>query len=74
MSIPAAAPSDEHCYLSSSDLLSCRFYDKERAAFQIHHTNIRPGDGRTRFSTSMSELFPVHNAGKVMQRQHADLC
>ncbi|XP_042743157.1 LOW QUALITY PROTEIN: testis-expressed protein 45 [Lagopus leucura] len=42
-----------------------RFYDKERAAFQIHHTNIRPGDGCTRFSTSMSELFPVHNAEPV---------
>ncbi|NXI62704.1 TEX45 protein, partial [Anseranas semipalmata] len=42
-----------------------RFYDKERAAFQIHHTNLQLGDGCTRFSTSTSELFPVHNLEPV---------
>ncbi|XP_015741935.1 testis-expressed protein 45 [Coturnix japonica] len=42
-----------------------RFYDKERAVFQIHHTNVQQGDGRTRFSTTVSEHFPVHNAEPV---------
>ncbi|XP_074421418.1 stabilizer of axonemal microtubules 5 isoform X2 [Larus michahellis] len=42
-----------------------RAYDKERAASQIHHTNLQLGDGRTRFSTSTSVLFPVHDPEPV---------
>ncbi|NWX51429.1 TEX45 protein, partial [Steatornis caripensis] len=42
-----------------------RVYDKERAASQIYHTNLRLGDGRTRFSTLTSELFPVHRLEPV---------
>ncbi|XP_064325817.1 stabilizer of axonemal microtubules 5 [Phalacrocorax carbo] len=43
-----------------------RAYDKERAASQIHHTNLQLGDGCTRFSTSTSELFPVHDLEPVI--------
>ncbi|KFQ68356.1 Uncharacterized protein C19orf45, partial [Phaethon lepturus] len=42
-----------------------RVYDKEHAASQIHCTNLQLGDGHTRFSTSTSELFPVHNLEPV---------
>lgn len=42
-----------------------RIYDKERAVFQIHHTNLQLGDGCTRFSTSTSELYPVHDLEPV---------
>ncbi|NXJ95002.1 TEX45 protein, partial [Corythaixoides concolor] len=36
-----------------------RVYDKERAASQIHRTNLQLGDGCTRLPTATSELFPV---------------
>ncbi|KFP29317.1 Uncharacterized protein C19orf45, partial [Colius striatus] len=42
-----------------------RVYDKERAASQIHHTNLQLGDGCTRFSTSTSESFPEHSLEPV---------
>ncbi|XP_014808348.1 PREDICTED: uncharacterized protein C19orf45 homolog isoform X1 [Calidris pugnax] len=42
-----------------------RAYDKELAASQIHHTNLQLGDGRTRFSTQTSELFPPHDLEPV---------
>ncbi|KAM9369053.1 stabilizer of axonemal microtubules 5 [Phaethornis superciliosus] len=42
-----------------------RAYDKELAASQAHHTNVQLGDGCTRFSTSTSEHFPVHNPEPV---------
>ncbi|KFQ74978.1 Uncharacterized protein C19orf45, partial [Phoenicopterus ruber ruber] len=44
---------------------TCRVYDKEGAASQIHRTNLQLGDGRTRFSTSTSELFPGHSLEPV---------
>ncbi|NWT46109.1 TEX45 protein, partial [Chroicocephalus maculipennis] len=54
----------KHAY-SAPEKRTHRAYDKERAASQIHHTNLQLGDGRTRFSTSTSELFPVHNPEPV---------
>ncbi|NXG67605.1 TEX45 protein, partial [Hemiprocne comata] len=42
-----------------------RAYNKGLAASQIYHTNMQLGDGCTRFSTSTSELFPVHNPEPV---------
>ncbi|KAM9254506.1 stabilizer of axonemal microtubules 5 [Cariama cristata] len=47
------------------DKRTCRVYGKERAASQIHRTNLQLGDGCTRFSTLMSELFPVHSIEPV---------
>ncbi|KFV57104.1 Uncharacterized protein C19orf45, partial [Tyto alba] len=54
----------KHAY-SAPDKRRHRVYDKERAASQIHHTNMQLGDGCIRFSTSTSELFPVHNLEPV---------
>ncbi|XP_050766665.1 testis-expressed protein 45 [Gymnogyps californianus] len=54
----------KHAY-SAPDKRTHRVYDKERAASQIHRTNLQLGDGCTRFSTSTSELFPVHNLEPV---------
>ncbi|XP_032059818.1 testis-expressed protein 45 [Aythya fuligula] len=54
----------KHAY-TVPDKRKHRVYDKERAVFQIHHTNLQLGDGCTRFSTSTSELFPVHNLEPV---------
>ncbi|NXU80534.1 TEX45 protein, partial [Oreotrochilus melanogaster] len=42
-----------------------RACDKELAASQVHHTNLKLGDGCTRFSTSTSEHFPAHNPEPV---------
>ncbi|NXH68854.1 TEX45 protein, partial [Hydrobates tethys] len=50
---------------SAPDKRPHRVYDKECAASQIHRTNLRLGDGCTRFSTSTSELFPAHNLEPV---------
>ncbi|XP_031412949.1 testis-expressed protein 45 [Meleagris gallopavo] len=61
----SGSTSEQKYAYTAPDKREHRFYDKERAAFQILHTNVQPGDGRTRFSTSMSELFPVHNAEPV---------
>ncbi|KAF1450977.1 TEX45 protein, partial [Pygoscelis papua] len=54
----------KHAY-SAPDKRMRRVYDKERAASQIHRTNLQLGDGCTRFSTSTSELFPVHSLEPV---------
>ncbi|NWY62201.1 TEX45 protein, partial [Chionis minor] len=54
----------KHAY-SAPEKRTHRVYDKERAASQIHHTNLQLGDGCTRFSTSTSELFPVHSPEPV---------
>ncbi|KFQ54502.1 Uncharacterized protein C19orf45, partial [Pelecanus crispus] len=54
----------KHAY-SAPDKRTRRAYDKERAASQIHRTNLQLGDGRTRFSTSTSELFPVRSLEPV---------
>ncbi|NWH17837.1 TEX45 protein, partial [Grus americana] len=54
----------KHAY-SAPDKRTHTAYDKECAASQIHHTNLRLGDGCTRFSTSTSELFPAHNLEPV---------
>ncbi|NXE79701.1 TEX45 protein, partial [Cochlearius cochlearius] len=54
----------KHAY-SAPDKRTHRAYEKERAASQIHRTNLQLGDGCTRFSTSTSELFPVHNLEPV---------
>ncbi|XP_040509746.1 testis-expressed protein 45 isoform X3 [Gallus gallus] len=61
----SGSTSEQKYAYTAPDKREHRFYDKECAAFQIHHTNMQLGDGRTRFSTSMSELFPVHNAEPV---------
>ncbi|NXI42221.1 TEX45 protein, partial [Galbula dea] len=50
---------------SAPDKKTHRVYDKEHAASQIYHTNLQLGDGCTRFSTLMSELFPVHSIEPV---------
>ncbi|NWR60587.1 TEX45 protein, partial [Bucorvus abyssinicus] len=50
---------------SAPDQRTHRAYDKEHAASKIYHTNVRLGDGCTRFSTSTSELFPVHSPEPV---------
>ncbi|NXW55455.1 TEX45 protein, partial [Eurystomus gularis] len=49
----------------ASDKRTHRAYDKERAASEIHRTNLQLGDGSTRFSTLTSELFPAHNLEPV---------
>ncbi|NXF51967.1 TEX45 protein, partial [Oceanites oceanicus] len=54
----------KHAY-SAPDKRTHRAYDKECAASQIHRTNLQLGDDCTRFSTSTSELFPVHNLEPV---------
>ncbi|NXX58472.1 TEX45 protein, partial [Scopus umbretta] len=54
----------KHTY-NAPDKRTHRVYDKERAASQIHRTNLRLGDGCTRFSTSTSELFPAHSLEPV---------
>ncbi|NWQ91710.1 TEX45 protein, partial [Burhinus bistriatus] len=54
----------KHAY-SAPEKRTHRAYNKEHAASQIHHTNLQLGDGCTRFSTSMSEFFPVHNLEPV---------
>ncbi|NXS42133.1 TEX45 protein, partial [Balaeniceps rex] len=54
----------KHAY-SAPDKRTHRVYDKEHAASQIHRTNLQLGDGCTRFSTSTSELFPVHSLEPV---------
>ncbi|NXT31001.1 TEX45 protein, partial [Pelecanoides urinatrix] len=54
----------KHAYIAP-DKRTHRAYDKECAAAQIHRTNLQLGDGCTRFSTSTSELFPVHNLEPV---------
>ncbi|NXJ68381.1 TEX45 protein, partial [Rostratula benghalensis] len=54
----------KHAY-SATEKRTHRAYDKELAASQIHHTNVRLGDGHSRFSTSMSELFPGHDPDPV---------
>ncbi|KAM6040207.1 LOW QUALITY PROTEIN: stabilizer of axonemal microtubules 5 [Theristicus caerulescens] len=50
---------------SAPDKRTHRAYDKGRAASGIHRTNLQLGDGCTRFSTSTSEQFPVHNLEPV---------
>ncbi|XP_067417185.1 stabilizer of axonemal microtubules 5 isoform X2 [Emydura macquarii macquarii] len=50
---------------SNSHLMPCRVYDRERAAFQIHKTNIKPGDGHTRFYTVTLESFPLREIASV---------
>ncbi|KFV53738.1 Uncharacterized protein C19orf45, partial [Gavia stellata] len=58
--ISGSVSEHKHAY-SAPDKRTHRVYDKERAASQIHHVNLRLGDGSTRFSTTTSEFFPVHN-------------
>ncbi|XP_074834688.1 stabilizer of axonemal microtubules 5 isoform X2 [Carettochelys insculpta] len=48
----------KHAY-TVQDMRNHRVYDKEHAAFHIHRTNIKPGDGRTRFLTVTLESFPL---------------
>ncbi|XP_061457848.1 stabilizer of axonemal microtubules 5 [Rhineura floridana] len=40
-------------------------YDPDRAAAQVHQTNIQPGDGRQSFSTIMSESYPWKDPGPL---------
>ncbi|NXN27438.1 TEX45 protein, partial [Nycticryphes semicollaris] len=54
----------KHAY-SAPEKTTHRAYDKELVASQIHHTNLQLGDGHTRFSTCMFELFPVHDTDPV---------
>ncbi|XP_043358711.1 testis-expressed protein 45 isoform X2 [Dermochelys coriacea] len=54
----------KHAY-TLQDTRNHRVYDKECAAFQIHKTNIMPGDGRTRFFTVTLESFPRRELGAV---------
>ncbi|XP_010143324.1 PREDICTED: uncharacterized protein C19orf45 homolog, partial [Buceros rhinoceros silvestris] len=68
---PAAEPSEKgrplplNVAFGGSELVSCRAYDKERAASQTHRTNLRLGDGCSRFCPSTSELFPAHSPEPV---------
>ncbi|XP_077698121.1 stabilizer of axonemal microtubules 5 isoform X3 [Eretmochelys imbricata] len=48
---------EKHAY-TLQDTRNRRVYSKECAAFQIHKTNITPGDGCTRFFTVTLESFP----------------
>ncbi|NXN40351.1 TEX45 protein, partial [Rhinoptilus africanus] len=59
-----ALSEQKHAY-SAPEKRTHRAYDKDRAASQIHHTNLRLGDGRPRFSTSTSEHFPGHTREPV---------
>ncbi|KAM6369411.1 stabilizer of axonemal microtubules 5 [Pluvialis apricaria] len=54
----------KHAY-SAPEKRTHRVYNKERAASQIHCTNLQLGDDCARFSTSTSELFPAHNLEPV---------
>uniref|UniRef100_A0A8C8VKR8 Testis expressed 45 n=1 Tax=Pelusios castaneus TaxID=367368 RepID=A0A8C8VKR8_9SAUR len=48
---------EKHAY-TVQDIENHSVYNREHAAFQIHKTNIKPGDGRTRFHTVTLESFP----------------
>ncbi|KAM9111838.1 stabilizer of axonemal microtubules 5 [Pangshura tecta] len=63
---------EKHAY-TLQDTWNHRVYDKERAAFQIHKTNIKSGDGCTRFFTVALESFPrreLDTAGRVLPTLH----
>ncbi|XP_026510696.1 testis-expressed protein 45 [Terrapene carolina triunguis] len=60
----SVSTSEEKRAYALQDTRNHRVYDKECAAFQIHKTNIKPGDGRTRFFTVTLESFPRRELGK----------
>ncbi|XP_075759058.1 stabilizer of axonemal microtubules 5 isoform X1 [Pelodiscus sinensis] len=47
------------------DTRNRRVYDKERAASQVYKTNVKPGDGHTRFGTVTLESFPLREPAPV---------
>ncbi|XP_050790440.1 testis-expressed protein 45 isoform X2 [Gopherus flavomarginatus] len=55
---------EKHAY-TLQDTRNHRVYDKEHAVFQIHKTNIKPGDGCTRFFTVARESFPRRELAPV---------
>uniref|UniRef100_A0A452GFA7 Uncharacterized protein n=1 Tax=Gopherus agassizii TaxID=38772 RepID=A0A452GFA7_9SAUR len=55
---------EKHAY-TLQDTRNHRVYDKEHAVFQIHKTNIKPGDGCTRFFTVAQESFPRRELAPV---------
>ncbi|XP_065508694.1 stabilizer of axonemal microtubules 5 [Caloenas nicobarica] len=57
--------SEQKYAYTAPDKKGHRVYDKEHAVSQIHQTNVRLGDGCSRFSTSTSELFPAHEPEPV---------
>ncbi|NXF32698.1 TEX45 protein, partial [Nyctibius bracteatus] len=54
----------KHAY-GAPDKRTDSVYDKEHAVSQIHRTNLKLGDGHTRFSTLTSEFFPAHKIEPV---------
>ncbi|XP_042717946.2 stabilizer of axonemal microtubules 5 isoform X1 [Chrysemys picta bellii] len=61
----SVSTSEEKRAYALQDTRNHRVYDKECAVFQIHKTNIKPGDDRTRFFTVTLESFPRRELAPV---------